>query len=851
MKISFSMFMSLVFSLLWHAVLGDTSGLEAAGMNLGADSFAERETASRFLWSQGRRAKEVLERASASEDPEVRVRAREILRKVKFGVFEDTPVDMAGRLSGFENLDDIGRHSLLEDLAALGETGWRSLLMLVETHISDSDLSLEPLSELAGNREFLLELLSKSPDWDVLIEHLLIVRALARHGDYRGLMSWLMLHGSLDERIADFEGGMKGPRGGAYRRCLAKLYRAAGRLDDARKAAEETGQDFLAFRVAMEGKDYHGALRVLDGSRLGDSDEDIFGWQLTLQRLAGKSEEMEKSLAGLLDVVRGDRYQMWPAAKVLLINEMIPQAVFLLKESSSGASYVSAFDRRLEDYIDLNEFFLEKNGEAELSYIVFLHRSGEKSRAQGLLADIVAKGWSGTTPGRIAEMIKTAREISCECYEKLLSDVCAKPGTDFDKLADGVFGSAGFWRDYFKLKHPGDDELEIFKRLSGLAGSVIVKDRLLEMLAELDSMIDRANPEKRLEMRRIMRDLYGRAGDDNGYLSQLNKLLELDDSIAPMLDLGDWYAARGEWDTAAEWFKKAAECEPGEALPLFLLGNAIGESGDLHEGERKMRLAGLMPFGSPQHRHALASGLIRRGMLAAARVNYDILRCGQTFNSWFLQQSYYRIHDIDRRLKTAGGDLAGSSQYLLLGNMECLAPNISYTYNGGYLFLAYEHHLLHAKDLLELGNSARAFEEYQRAFNLIHEDVDQVIDAVIELDKKGLPDRAGEMYSLQKSRMLKEIELLPASGNIKNSLAWLMSRTGRDLDLALDLSKQTVGSNPQNAAFLDTLAEVYFRLRNRDEAVAWQRKAVMHASEGDREFMEERLDSFQNDPFHK
>jgi tetratricopeptide (TPR) repeat protein len=59
-----------------------------------------------------------------------------------------------------------------------------------------------------------------------------------------------------------------------------------------------------------------------------------------------------------------------------------------------------------------------------------------------------------------------------------------------------------------------------------------------------------------------------------------------------------------------------------------------------------------------------------------------------------------------------------------------------------------------------------------------------------------------------------------------NSLAWLLARTGRRLDEALDLAKQSVRRRPDSPAGWDTLAEVHFRRGETADAVAAERRAL-------------------------
>jgi len=77
----------------------------------------------------------------------------------------------------------------------------------------------------------------------------------------------------------------------------------------------------------------------------------------------------------------------------------------------------------------------------------------------------------------------------------------------------------------------------------------------------------------------------------------------------------------------------------------------------------------------------------------------------------------------------------------------------------------------------------------------------------------------------------------------KNDLAWLCARSGRRLDEALKLATAAVAAKPEEAAFLDTLAEAKFRTGSPAEALALEEKAVK--LDPDLPFMHEQVERFK------
>ncbi len=72
----------------------------------------------------------------------------------------------------------------------------------------------------------------------------------------------------------------------------------------------------------------------------------------------------------------------------------------------------------------------------------------------------------------------------------------------------------------------------------------------------------------------------------------------------------------------------------------------------------------------------------------------------------------------------------------------------------------------------------------------------------------------------------REIDESPDDANAYNQAAWLMGNTQKDLDEALRLAKKATDLSPDNGAYLDTLAHVYFAKGDFDNAVRCQARAA-------------------------
>jgi predicted Zn-dependent protease len=66
----------------------------------------------------------------------------------------------------------------------------------------------------------------------------------------------------------------------------------------------------------------------------------------------------------------------------------------------------------------------------------------------------------------------------------------------------------------------------------------------------------------------------------------------------------------------------------------------------------------------------------------------------------------------------------------------------------------------------------------------------------------------------------------PDSDNTCNTAAWLASRACRKLEPAEKLLLHALALNPEQPAYLDTMAEIQFAKGNRAKALEWSSEAI-------------------------
>lgn len=118
------------------------------------------------------------------------------------------------------------------------------------------------------------------------------------------------------------------------------------------------------------------------------------------------------------------------------------------------------------------------------------------------------------------------------------------------------------------------------------------------------------------------------------------------------------------------------------------------------------------------------------------------------------------------------------------------------------------HHALMNAALAD-GDMAEARRRYEAAMALQPLDVSTTIDYVRHLDATGEADLATDVFADLYRRLSALAGGNPTSALLHNQTAWLAARSGRRLDSALDHAKTAVNLSPQEASYLDTLAEVH------------------------------------------
>ncbi len=145
---------------------------------------------------------------------------------------------------------------------------------------------------------------------------------------------------------------------------------------------------------------------------------------------------------------------------------------------------------------------------------------------------------------------------------------------------------------------------------------------------------------------------------------------------------------------------------------------------------------------------------------------------------------------------------------------------------------------------------ARAAGDAREADELVDElarlgvaDADVLHELIPELVARGREEDAQRLFEAAYQLFKVSLEQAPQEAEPMNNLAWLCARAGRRLDEALRLASRAVELEPDNAAYLDTLAEVHFARGEAARAVELEQQAL-RLRPGD-PFMQRQLARFR------
>lgn len=839
---------------------------------LGDDDFQVREKASKFLWTAGKHAEAALQKAAQSEDVEVARRARALLEKFKYGIYADTPADIVKLIQEYRNGDHGAKEKVLRELLKKGKGMLGTVQKLVATE-EDEGVRSHYAEVIARETSNLAALMLGEGNYAAAEELLELTLAGKQGATYRNYAAYQKLRGRLDDKIRHIQSERAGDHSAWELLCY--MQRAKGDLAQARLAAEkavllaaarlESEKDNdAAARLTVEKQAYEQVLlSVL--FELGD-------WKALiplLERRGGKGEHHGalaafKRLTGNAAGARAELEKAVgtdDAANAFLFNDRAKEGIDLLVKHNR---HVRAFELltlqlkfkqafALADQV--KELSAEDLSSLELLKAKTQYQLGDVEAARKVFARLaedanqVRKKYGSI--GRALNLLETEYQLG---LKDLVFDHCARilastnmqadEGPALERsLLDQVFPrygtSAEVWWRFFRGKNAAEDATARMKRIRDLLEDHKAGKDFPALARDFEARA-REVPKEQLEgWLTALADTCEGVGDEALTLTYRDKVAREICSAAAWLRLGDFHWEKKRWQEAADCYARSWEKDRGQAVPLYLLGQALIKAGKEKEGRTLTERAHCLPLGDEVARYHLAEELSKHGLTDDSRRQVEMILVTGEFMSIPVTNARNKRGEEAAWRKDHAQAVAHQERVLL----SVLMANLQFVKSRAYLVVPFAVHFQKARMLAAAGQVDDALKEADLARDLLPGDIELAIHLLPDLEKHGRKKEAADFFQKTLDVHAKLCADYANSAWCHNNLAWLAARCRRRLDLALEHGTKAVALAPNNAGHLDTLAEVCFQRGDKNKALELMKKCL--ALDPKNEYFRKQLKRFE------
>jgi len=813
-----------------HAPTGPSDPIAAAVLDLGDPDVRVRERATRFLWEAGEAALAALTAAVDAGDPETATRARGIIADIRCGISPATPPEVveAVRLyrSGTED-DKRQAISVLKETDSPAALGALARLLRLER---DLHLRRMLFGALSARGCAAASALIADGDFDHAEQ---LLRRASGDGDResRAYAAFLVLYGGDRHTTSRLESEMAAGSEGAAR-MLFWLYRAKGDIEAATRCARACRDPELLDGLLLETGRY-ASLAELRAGDMQCTDIERLGFLAACQRLAGRTDAMQQTLARIRTLARNRPDMAFIAAEAHLLNEQIDSGIDLLVAAGQFQAALELLSARgqYDRALKLAETSLaagnENTLEARSALAVHLRMLGETARA-GEILDVLSSQAARSSADHRALLIRTW--IRCGMRGPALQ-ACAAAlkhvgnADETSVLVNALFpsgnGDAGAWYMLLRAAHPDSTPAPLLERAGRLAGGVTTPGELGYAIDEAFGAGGLAEPARRLALY-DMAESIERAGHLPAALRVWKRLAEEYAEARPCVRAASLHIRNGQWQAAADMCLRAIARDSSSAAARFLRARALEHMGKAAEAEALVRMATMLPLADDDRHNELMQELFDAGLADDALAQAELAkRLGEPLGVFSHRAMRYKA----RHLTETGRhfDAAALHERSMLA---CLRGGIAYTDVAAYLHVPRMIRVLRARGHLQAGRIDSALAEIDAAMAIAPGDTDVAIEFAPALVRAGRQEDARRLIERVLSHYRRLLEAWPRSAALHNAAAWLLVRCRTRLDEALAHARRGVELDPDNCAIIDTLAEVHFQRGNRSEAIATIRRCI-------------------------
>jgi Flp pilus assembly protein TadD len=834
---------------------------------LKSDDFKIRETATKRIWQMGRAAEPYLRQAVADDAAELHYRGNKILSEFKLGLYPDTPENIRKLVQDYRTGNELAREKAISHLVNLGET--EILIKLVKQE-NDRNLRASVAARIAANVEVDAPALIFNDDLKKAGD-LLELAALSPRG-MRSYSTFLLQTGRLGDAIKKQRKLAEDTMTDAE--LLAWMLRIRGDFTEAEQIFTKLGDTAGARETRVAAGDLLAyAETFTDPSR---RTADTLGFSAAAARLSGDMagferitadiEQYAKALPDELDrclnalILNGDINRAYRLAATLNQSELVNMEMWRYRFDAAfkalGITEKTApYDNWLHEFNKSFKVGAETEIDAAILPAVKVAEScvltGQTVEAQRIMHSIaqVLKARNAS----LLPLIFRETQLGLDRLARTHAIDAMKLEIEGDVI-DALFPLGDEARarkcwEYMRREF-ADENVEIrLKRMSALFDINRQGHSKENPEDTIQSMVSSAEETKLPE---TGKELWQTVA----FLARLHEKWDLAAKatgkwLGLLGDQALWYNLMGYGDTlmnagepelAAEQYGKAWSIESSNPALLYLKAAALDAAGKDDLAAALKQKASLMATGDISKRHYLAYYMWLHDDHDMAREQDKlILRLAKPREGAHPEALKRRYADL--KLNGNPADAANALEFYMLSKIQPVNGRNVITRKAALSYWV-DLGTLKAKDSLNKGSADSAIAMIAQLQQLNSSDSSMLEDIHQLLVDAGKGKEAAALFETTYATSSSAADRFPDRAQHHNNLAWLLSRCSKRPDDALLHAERAVKMEPDNGAFLDTLAEVHFQRGEREKAISFSEKAVVLL--GDDAQVKRQLNRFKN-----
>ncbi|MBC7981144.1 MAG: hypothetical protein H7Y36_11330 [Armatimonadetes bacterium] len=844
------------------AAENDLTGLVSG---LTSESFKIREDATRELWSSGDRAIAPLRKASMSDDPEMAFRAAEILEKLELHITPETPGEILDLIQRYKTAPQAQKMNFINELKRL-KAYFQILKLYSAEKQPEVKAALTPALRgvaISGARESIVK-----DDFKTAI--VLLEMSSSEPSDLMALASIYRSLGQLDSQLENPDP----PENVPTDVWKISLLRAKGDLDGASKLAAIEGQPRML-----------AGLKVLTGDPTlwlqqnghGDSNREARKGYIDIALKKWKGEKVQASdyepLLRLLQSRDGDDRAHAMSSLASLGHLDAAEEAQAKDNISAGFEYYLS-QERIPEALTLLELDPEKPDYAAWAQEKFNSIDKNADEEDGLQTATTHLALLAS----FLELKGLDRELS-EAFGKPMKEFATENENQFIDFVGSLFmgrHSAPHFAASVGAEWAGEDENRWSEIFSAAFGE---EDHVQQWRSWIVEIQPEISPAQTME---AMMAIFRMGADPNQLRTKWIDLAwkavaDAEDEKQPALVQRIMALAVSQADvinSLKAWDKLDPDARATSKWNAF--DKYLTAAGRWQEAAEMLDEVGNNKASSSPELHSYLAANLRRAGREKEAAEHDAwaekLALGYAPSCLWIASNYAYANDQKRALMWVEraafqADPAGDEFTAVLGSYamtmleegkwqlaasayEALAQvNASQQYSEGSL-LAFSKIRLSADLAKAMAVLPDDRERAVEMLGVIHRNF--LADGVLADDffpiirKAGLIEERDLWFGESWKKISSVIAQYPESDNTLNTAAWLASRAGLRLDEAEKHLATALKRNPDQAAYLDTMAEVHFAKGDREAALKWSSRSLQFAPHED--MIRKQHDRFQEAP---